>query len=48
MPGAEADVAKYAKNEGWFQCVSAGTTSLPTSARISDMGSPVSGGEEGS
>src|SRR6266446_10432585 len=47
IPGAEVEVAKYAKKEGWLQCVSAGTINRSTSARIVDMGSPCSGGAEG-
>src|SRR3981081_2298924 len=47
IPGAEVEVAKYAKKEGWLQWVRAGTINRSTSARIADMGSPCSGGAEG-
>src|SRR5947209_10438297 len=48
MPGAEEEVAKYAKNEGRVQWVMAGTTRRSTSERISDIGSPLRGGDAGS
>src|ERR1044072_10040616 len=47
IPGAEVDVAKYAKNEGWLQWVSAGTIKRSISARIASIDSPFAGGDEG-
>src|SRR5207302_4256272 len=47
LPGADVEVAKYAKNEGRLQWVSAGTIKRSTSARIDSMDSPARGGDEG-
>jgi hypothetical protein len=48
IPGAEVDVAKYAKNEGWLQWVSAGTIKRSTSAKMASIDSPFSGAVVGS
>ena len=48
MPGSEPVFAIQAKNRGWFQCVSAGSTSSSRSRSIASNVSPCSGGSSGS